>query len=101
MENVTAEQVKQLQAEGKKLLVDYWATWCGPCKSLIPRLEILEKQYPDITFVKVNVDENKDSALQLGIRSVPTIMIYRGDELVNRSTGANVESVYTKILDSL
>jgi thioredoxin len=101
MENVTAEQVKQLQAEGKKLVVDYWATWCGPCKSLIPRLEAMESNYPDITFVKVNVDENTDSALQLGIRSVPTVMIYRGDELVNRSTGANIDSVYTKILDTL
>jgi thioredoxin len=101
MENVTAEQVKQLQAEGKKLLVDYWATWCGPCKSLIPRLEAMESKYPDITFVKVNVDENTDSALQLGIRSVPTVMIYRGDELVNRSSGVNVESEYAKILDTL
>jgi thioredoxin 1 len=101
MENVTAEQVKQLQLEGKKLLVDYWAEWCGPCKALIPRLEELSIQYPDITFVKVNVDENTDSALELGIRSVPTIMIYNGEELVNRSVGANVDSVYKKILDLL
>ena len=101
MENVTAEQVKQLQAEGKKLLVDYWATWCGPCKSLIPRLEAMESKYPDITFVKINVDENTDSALQLGIRSVPTVMIYKGDELINRSTGVNVDGEYTKILDTL
>jgi thioredoxin 1 len=101
MENVTAEQVKQLQLEGKKLLVDYWAEWCGPCKALIPRLEELSNQYPDITFVKVNVDENTDSALELGIRSVPTIMIYNGEELVNRSVGANVDSVYKKILDLL
>ena len=101
MENVTAEQVKQLQLEGKKLLVDYWAEWCGPCKALIPRLEVLSSQYPDVMFVKVNVDENTDSALELGIRSVPTIMIYNGEELVNRSVGANVDSVYKKILDTL
>ncbi len=101
MENVSAEQVKQLQAEGKKLLVDYWATWCGPCKSLIPRLETLESQYPNITFVKVNVDENTDAALALGIRSVPTVLIYDGENLINRSTGVNIDSVYTKILDTL
>jgi thioredoxin-like negative regulator of GroEL len=52
-------------------------------------------------FVKVNVDENTDSALELGIRSVPTVMIYNGEELVNRSTGANIDSVYKNILDSL
>jgi len=101
MENVTAERVDELRAEGKKLLVDYWAKWCGPCKALIPRLENLEKQYPDVTFVKVDVDENMDSALDLGIRTVPTIMIYNGEELISRSLGANNDIVYKDILDTL
>ena len=101
MENVTAEYVKQLQLEGKKILVDYWATWCGPCQMLITRLELLESKYPDVTFVKVNVDENMDEALELGIRTVPTIIIYDGENLINRSMGANIDSVYTKILDTL
>lgn len=101
MENVTSERVKELQLEGKKVLVDYWAKWCGPCKALIPRLENLESQYPDITFVKVDVDENQSEAMSLGIRSVPTIMIYNGETLVNRSTGANNDDVYKKILDTL
>ena len=101
MENVTAEYVKQLQLEGKKILVDYWATWCGPCQALIPRLELFESDYPNVTFVKVNVDENMDEALELGIRTVPTILIYDGENLINRSMGANIDSVYTKILDTL
>jgi thioredoxin 1 len=101
MENVTEQRVGELRAEGKKLLVDYWAKWCGPCKALIPRLEILEKQYPDITFVKVDVDENMDAALDLGVRTVPTIMIYNGEELVSRSLGANNDIVYKNILDTL
>jgi thioredoxin 1 len=101
MRSVTAEEVEQLKSQGKKLLVDYWATWCGPCKSLIPRLEDLESKYPNITFVKVNVDENMDSAMELGIRTVPTIMIYNGNDLVNRSLGANQDIFYTKLLDSL
>lgn len=99
MENVNAEKVKQLQDEGKKVLVDYWAKWCGPCKSLIPRLESLESQYPDVTFVKVDVDENMDACLDLGIRSVPTVIIYNGTNLVDRSQGANVEAYYKSILD--
>jgi thioredoxin len=101
MENVTAEQVKELQSQGKKILVDYWAPWCGPCKSLIPRLENLEKEYPNVTFVKINVDENMDYSLDLGIRTVPTVIIYDGETVVNRSTGANQDIVYTKILDNL
>lgn len=101
MENVTSEKVKQLQSEGKKVLVDYWAKWCGPCKALIPRLESIEAQYPDVTFVKVDVDENMDSALDLGIRSVPTIIIYNGEKLISRSQGGNSESFYKDILNNL
>jgi thioredoxin 1 len=101
MENVTSAQVAQLQAEGKKLLVQYTATWCNPCKMLTPRLSNLSNKYSDITFVKVDIEENMDSARELGISTVPTVMIYNGTSLVNRSIGANVDSVYTKILDTL
>jgi thioredoxin 1 len=101
MENVTSAQVAQLQSEGKKLLVQYTATWCGPCKALTPRLSNLSNRYEDITFVKVDIEENMDSAVELGISTVPTVMIYDGDTLINRSVGANIDSVYTKILDTL
>lgn len=101
MENVTAEQLEQLQSEGKKILVDYWAPWCGPCRTLVPRLEQLSTQYPNVTFVKVDVDQNSDSCVKLGIRSVPTVMIYDGSQLINRSQGANVESYYKEFLDKM
>jgi thioredoxin len=101
MENVTSEKVKQLQLEGKKVLVDYWAKWCGPCKALIPRLELIESDYPDVTFVKVDVDENMDSALDLGIRSVPTVIIYNGEKIISRSQGASADSFYKDILNNL
>ena len=101
MEYVTSAQVAQLQSEGKKLLIQYTASWCGPCRALTPRLSNLSNKYSDITFVKVDVDENQDAVMELGVSSVPTIMIYDGSTLVNRSTGANVDSVYTKILDTL
>ena len=101
MENVTSEKVKQLQSEGKKVLVDYWAEWCGPCKALIPRLESIESQYPNVAFVKVNVDENMDSALDLGIRSVPTVIIYDGEKLISRTQGASADTFYKEILNKL
>ena len=101
MENVTSEKVKQLQSEGKKILVDYWAEWCGPCKALIPRLESIESQYPNVAFVKVNVDENMDSALDLGIRSVPTVIIYDGEKLISRTQGASADTFYKEILNKL
>jgi len=101
MENVTAAQVAQLQSEGKKILVQYTASWCGPCRALTPRLSNLSNKYTDVTFVKVDVDENMDSAQELMISTVPTVMIYNGDLLVNRSAGANHDAVYIKILDGL
>jgi thioredoxin 1 len=101
MENVTAERVKELQSEGKNVLVDYWAKWCGPCRTLIPKLESFELDYPNITFVKVNVDEEQQHAMSMGIRSVPTVMIYSGDKLINRSSGINPDDFYRDILKSL
>lgn len=101
MESVNSQQLKTLQSNGEKLLVDFWAPWCGPCKQLIPRLENLETKYPNVKFVKVNVDENVDFALDLNIRTVPTIMVFDGESLINRSTGANQDVVYTNILDKL
>jgi thioredoxin 1 len=53
MENVTTERFKELQLDGNKLVVDFWAKWCGPCKTLIPRLEQMEKDYPNVKFIKI------------------------------------------------
>jgi thioredoxin 1 len=101
MENVTSDKVKELQSQGKTVLVDYWAKWCGPCKSLIPRLEGFESQFPNVIFVKMDVDKNMDYALDMGVRSVPTVIIYDGDKLINRSQGIQPEGFYKDILKNL
>jgi thioredoxin 1 len=102
MEYVTSAQVAQLQSEGKKLLVQYTADWCGePCESLTPRLSDLSNQYSDVTFVNVDLEQNPNAVLELGIDIVPTIMIYNGQTLINRSVGANKDFVYGEILDNL
>jgi thioredoxin len=101
MENVTAEQVKELQSQGKKVLVDYWANWCGPCKTLIPRLESIENEYPNIKFVKVDVDSEQQHAMSIGIRGVPTVIIYNGEKLVDRTSGVQTNEHYKNILNNL
>lgn len=101
MENITSEQLKRLQSNGDTILVDYFAKWCGPCKTLMPRLSALQSDYPNIKFVSIDVDENMPHAVDAGIRSVPTVIFYKGEEQVDRSTGANADSYYKDILNTL
>lgn len=101
MKNTTGQEILSLQKEGKKVLVDLWAPWCGPCKSLIPRLENMDEKYENVEFVKVNVDEDRSYAQGLGIRSVPTVIIFDGEQEVGRLTGAQADTNYTDILDNL
>jgi thioredoxin 1 len=67
----------------------------------MPRLSALESEYPNAKFVSVDVDENTDHSMKVGIRSVPTVMIYKNGELVDRSSGANPDAFYKKILNDL
>jgi thioredoxin 1 len=101
MDNATKAQIENLQAQGQNVLIDFYATWCVPCQQLMPRLANLEQNYTNVKFVKVDIDANMQYAQSLGIMSVPTIMVYKGTELINKSIGANVDSVYKSILDSL
>ena len=101
MENITSEQLKRLQSNGDTILVDYFAKWCGPCKTLMPRLTELQGSYPNIKFVSIDVDENMPHAVESGIRSVPTVVFYRGEEVIDRLTGANPDSTYKEILNTL
>lgn len=101
MTEVNGEQLEQLKNEGKNILLDLHGLWCGPCKQLMPKLEQLEKEYENVVFVKMDVDKNMDYALDLGIRSVPTVMLFKGEELVNRSQGAQPDGFYKDILNNL
>jgi thioredoxin 1 len=101
MREITTQELKELQSQGKKILVDLKARWCGPCRTLIPRLDEMSKQYENVEFVAVDVDDNKEGCVELGIRSVPTVMIFDGDKLVDRSSGVNDDSYYKNILNNL
>jgi len=101
MKDLTTTEVKSLISEGEKVLVDFWAPWCGPCKTLIPRLESLSNNFPNVHFVKVNVEENRDFAMELGIRNVPTVIIYDGENIVSKEVGALPDSQYVSLLENL
>ena len=69
------------------VLVDFWATWCGPCRMLGPVLEQLAADRPDVTVVKVNVDENMSLAAAYGVESIPMLLVFKDGQLVNKSVG--------------
>jgi thioredoxin 1 len=101
MQLVTSQELEEMKSNGDKVLVDFYATWCGPCKSLMPLLESIESEYSSVKFVKMDVDQNRDYIMELGIRSVPTVMIFNGGEMVNSSAGLNNAMFYKGILNTL
>lgn len=69
------------------VLVDFWATWCGPCRMLAPTLEEMSEKYSDFQIVKVNVDEYSALAMRYGIEVIPTLLVFKGGQVVNRAAG--------------
>tara|TARA_B100001057_G_C22858007_1_gene953414 strand:+ start:3732 stop:4049 length:318 start_codon:yes stop_codon:yes gene_type:complete len=84
------------------VLVDFWAEWCGPCRMLGPIIEELSSDYDGKAVVgKVDVDNNQQFAAQFGVRNIPTVLIFKDGELVNRQVGVSQKSVYSDYIDAL
>lgn len=81
------ELKSKLEEKDKIILVDFWATWCNPCKMLNPILEKLDEEIKEVEFMKINVDENGEIADSYSIGSIPTILIFKNGEIVNKITG--------------
>ena len=84
-ETFTSEVLEQT----KLVLVDFWAEWCGPCKQIAPTLEELAEKYSEnLSVCKVDVDANRELALQYNVRSIPSLMIFKNGEMVDSLIGA-------------
>lgn len=87
IENAADFQPEVLDAKGK-VLVDFWASWCGPCMMMAPVLEQLDKKYPDLKVVKVNVDAAQEPAVQFGIDSIPAFLLFEDGKVTKKTVGA-------------
>jgi thioredoxin 1 len=73
---------------GQPVLVDFWAPWCGPCRIIAPHLEELDNERDDLTVVKMNVDENPETAAKYGIMSIPTLILFKNGQVAKQVVGA-------------
>ena len=97
VKEINSVEFKELIKEGK-VVVDFFATWCGPCKMLSPVMDNIANDLQDIKFFKVDVDKNEDIAREYGIMSIPTIIIFNNGEVVNTLVGLRSKDELLEII---
>jgi thioredoxin 1 len=91
----------QAREEGKLMMVDFWADWCGPCRMLAPVVEDLAKRYEGKVVVgKVNIDQEQELAMRYGVMSIPTVIFFKNGKEIDRKVGVMPPDAFIKVLDS-
>lgn len=98
----TVEEFDALIQGDQPVLVDFWATWCAPCRMIAPIIEQLAEQYDGkVTVAKVDVDEQNALAMRYGVQSIPMILVFKKGNIIARDVGAKPLANYTGMLDSI
>ncbi len=95
---LTKENFEETVNNNAFVIIDFWAPWCGPCKSFAPTYEKVSEDFPDIVFAKVNTEEEQELAMHFQIRSIPTLMIFRDQIIIYAEAGALPESAFRQLL---
>ena len=100
VQTITRENFDEtvLQSD-KPVLVDFWAEWCGPCRMVSPIVDEIAGERDDIVVGKVNVDEQGELAVRFGVMSIPTLLVFKGGELVQTAVGARPKDAILALLD--
>ena len=100
MTHFNQESFDKALSEGKLMMVDFWADWCGPCKMLAPVIDGLAQQYAGKAVVgKVNVDEEQELAIRYGVMSIPTVIFFKDGKEIARKVGVMPAGAFTQVLD--
>ena len=85
---VTKDNIEEIISKNEMVILDFWAEWCGPCKSFAPVFEAASQKYPDVVFGKINTEEQQELAAQFQIRSIPNVMLFREQVMLFTQPGA-------------